>query len=99
MKEKVILLNDSAKIEITDNNVVITRENDVPITILSNNKNIEIDKTVRDYPEVYVYGRVLPAKGIYFRYINGLTLENVKVETYRPDVRDDFVFYNVEKNI
>ena len=44
MKEKVILLNDSAKIEITDSNVVITRENDVPITILSNNKNIEISE-------------------------------------------------------
>lgn len=60
--------------------------------------DIEIDKTVRDYPEVYVYGRVLPAKGMYFRYINGLTLENVKVETYRPDNREDFVFYNVKQN-
>ena len=57
--------------------------------------NIEIDETVRDYPEVYVYGRVLPAKGIYFRHVNGLTMENVKIETYREDVREDSVFYKV----
>ena len=58
-------------------------------------KNIEIDETVRDYPEVYVYGRVLPAKGIYFRYVNGLRMENVKIETYREDERENFVFYKV----
>ena len=49
----------------------------------------------QDYPEVYVYGRILPAKGIYFRHINGLTLDNVRVETYRDDKRVDFVFDDV----
>ena len=49
-----------------------------------------------DYPEVYVYGRILPAKGIYFRHIKGLTLENVTAETYREDARRDFVFEDVE---
>ena len=48
------------------------------------------------YPEVYVYGRTLPAKGIFFRYINGLTLENFTVETYKEDGREDFVFEKVE---
>lgn len=47
------------------------------------------------YPEVYVYGKILPAKGIYFRYINGLTLDNVTVETYRPDAREDFVLEHI----
>ena len=47
------------------------------------------------YPEVYVYGKILPAKGIYFRYINGLTLDNVTVTTYRPDAREDFVLEHV----
>ncbi len=47
------------------------------------------------YPEVYVYGKILPAKGIYFRYIDGLTLDNVTVETYRPDAREDFVMEHV----
>ena len=58
------------------------------------------DKNVPDvppaYPEVYVYGKILPAKGIYFRYIDGLTLDNVTVETYRPDAREDFVFEHVK---
>lgn len=57
----------------------------------------DVPETAQDYPEVYVYGRVLPAKGIYFRHIKGLTLDNVKAETYRPDVREDFVFKDVEK--
>ena len=54
-----------------------------------------VPEEAQDYPEVYVYGRILPAKGIYFRYIDGLILENVTVETYREDVREDFVFVDV----
>ncbi len=50
-----------------------------------------------DYPEVFVYGRILPAKGIFFRHIKGLTLDNVTVETYRADKRETFVFINVQE--
>ena len=57
--------------------------------------NTEVPEEACDYPEVFVYGRILPAKGIYFRYINGLTLDKVTVETYRPDAREDFVFKSV----
>ena len=56
----------------------------------------EVPEEAQDYPEVFVYGRILPAKGIYFRHIDGLTLENVTVETYRPDAREDFIFSNVK---
>ena len=55
----------------------------------------EVPEEAQDYPEVFVYGRILPAKGIYFRHIDGLTLENVKVETYRKDAREDFVLKNI----
>ena len=48
------------------------------------------------YPEVYVYGRVLPAKGIFFRHIDGLTVENFTVEAYEKDGREDFVFESVK---
>ena len=54
------------------------------------------EEPICDYPEVFVYGRILPAKGIYFRHINGLTLENVTAETYRDDVRETVVFDSVE---
>lgn len=52
----------------------------------------EVPEEAQDYPEVYVYGRILPAKGIYFRHIHGLTLDNVTVKTYREDKREDFAF-------
>ena len=55
------------------------------------------EEPICDYPEVFVYGRILPAKGIYFRYINGLTLENCRAETYRDDCREQFVFDSVKK--
>ena len=61
--------------------------------------NHNVPEDAQDYPEVYVYGRILPAKGIYFRHIDGLTLENVRVETYRDDVREDFVFENVSNKV
>jgi len=57
--------------------------------------NKEVPDVAPAYPEVYVYGKILPAKGIYFRYVDGLTLDNVTVETYRPDAREDFVFEHV----
>ena len=56
----------------------------------------EVPEEAQDYPEVFVYGRILPAKGIYFRHINVLTLDNVMVETYREDKREDFVFEDVK---
>jgi len=55
----------------------------------------EVPDDSEDYPEVMIYGRTLPAKGIYFRHINGLTLDNVTVETYKDDRREDFVFEDV----
>ncbi len=58
--------------------------------------NRNVPEEAQDYPEVYVYGRILPAKGIYFRHIDGLTLDNVTVETYRDDAREDFVFDDVQ---
>ena len=61
--------------------------------------NRNVPEEAQDYPEVYVYGRILPAKGIYFRHIDGLTLDNVTVETYRDDVREDFVFEDVQAKV
>lgn len=63
-----------------------------------NEYKTEVPEKAQSYPEVFVYGRILPAKGIYFRYIEGLTLDNVLVETERPDTREDFVFHNVRFN-
>ena len=57
------------------------------------NNNLKArEEPLDNYPEVDVYGKLLPAKGIFFRHINGLVLENVSVETYREDAREPFVF-------
>ena len=56
----------------------------------------EVPEEAQDYPEVYVYGRILPAKGIFFRHIDGLTLENVTIQTEREDAREPFVFEDVK---
>lgn len=58
--------------------------------------NPVVPEEPKPYPEVNTYGRFLPAKGIFFRYVNGLTLDHVVIKTYRDDVREDFVFDQVE---
>ena len=52
----------------------------------------EVPENADGYPEVFVYGHTLPAHGIYFRYVDGLILENVEMQTYLPDVREAIVF-------
>ena len=64
-----------------------------------------------DYPEANTYVRIVeddgsplgkitykefPAKGIYFRHVKGLKLDNVQISTEVPDEREDFVFDDVE---
>ena len=51
------------------------------------------------YPEVFVYGRALPAKGIYFRHIDGLKLNNIKVRTKRMDTRKSIVLEDINNLI
>ncbi len=57
--------------------------------------SLSVPETADEYPEAYAYGRVLPAKGAYFRHIDGLNIENFTVKTYRPDKRETFVFDDV----
>lgn len=47
------------------------------------------------YPEIYCYGNILPAKGIYARHIRGLVLDNVTVSTERPDIREEIILDDV----
>ena len=57
--------------------------------------NPTVRELPREYPEVDAYGGVLSAAGIFFRHVDGLTLENVTVKTLKPDARENFVFENV----
>lgn len=55
----------------------------------------EVSEMPKEYPEVNTYGRILPASGIYFRHINGLTLKKVKIKLLHKDSRDTFIFDDV----
>lgn len=55
----------------------------------------EVPQDPKPYPEVNIYGRFLPAKGLFFRDIEGLTMENVRVTVDKSDIREDFVFDRV----
>ncbi|MCQ2755120.1 MAG: glycosyl hydrolase family 28 protein, partial [bacterium] len=52
-----------------------------------------------EYPEVNVYGKILPASAIYFRYINSLILKDVKVKLLHQDKRPYYVFDSIKNKI
>ncbi len=56
-----------------------------------------IPEPTRAYPEIWNLGWTLPAKGIFFRHIKGLTLENVSVDSFMSDAREDFIFEDVSE--
>ncbi len=58
--------------------------------------NVDVPEECEAYPEVYVYGKILPASGIYFRHIEGVTVENFTLKTLRADARKPLVFEDVK---
>lgn len=57
--------------------------------------NKEVPEKASEYPEINCYGRTLPSYGLYFRYVNGLKLDNVTFKLLhddsRPAIRKDEV--------
>jgi hypothetical protein len=49
------------------------------------------------YPEMSMFGKVLPAYGLYLRHVRGVTFKNVRIVTARPDARPAAVFIDVER--
>lgn len=47
------------------------------------------------YPEYNMFGKVLPASGIYLRHVSGLKLDNVRIHLEAPDARPPGVFIDV----
>ena len=59
----------------------------------------DVPEEPQDYHEAFVYGRILPALGIYFRHVNGLVLDDVTISSYRNDAREKLVFNDVNFKI
>jgi polygalacturonase len=49
------------------------------------------------YPEMSMFGKVLPAYGLYLRHVRGVTFKNVRTVTAQPDARPAAVFIDVER--
>ena len=47
------------------------------------------------WPEIGNLRRIVPARGLYARHVNGITLRNVEFTTKTPDVREPIVFDDV----
>ncbi|MCQ3034704.1 MAG: glycosyl hydrolase family 28 protein [Bacilli bacterium] len=45
-----------------------------------------------DYPEVYAYGRILPSYGMYFRYVDGIKIDNFIVKLNHEDAREEIIY-------
>ncbi len=48
------------------------------------------------YPEYNMFGKTMPAYGLYARHVNGLRLANVHITPLKPDARPAAVFIDVE---
>ena len=57
---------------------------------------VQLPEKESAYPEYNMFGRVLPAYGIYARHIRGVTFKNVQMIISQPDARGRAVFVDVE---
>lgn len=57
---------------------------------------IQLAEKEKAYPEYNMFGKTLPASGIYARHVRGITLQNVKTTLRHPDARPATVFVDVE---
>jgi len=57
---------------------------------------IQLAERESAYPEYSMFGRVMPAYGIYARHVRGITFKNVQTTVKNPDARPANVFVDVE---
>ena len=57
---------------------------------------IQLPEKQTAYPEYNMFGKVMPAYGIYARHIRGITFKNVTTTVKTPDARPEKVFIDVE---
>lgn len=48
------------------------------------------------YPEIDVFGKTMPAYGIYARHVRGFKLDKVRMNLLKPDARPATVFIDVQ---
>lgn len=58
---------------------------------------VELAEKESAYPEMLMFGRVMPAHGMYVRHVNGVTFRNVRTTVTKPDARPAAVFIDVHR--
>jgi polygalacturonase len=56
----------------------------------------ELPEKEAAYPELNMFGKTLPASGIYLRHVRGVKLQNVEVKLIKHDARPNTVFVDVQ---
>jgi polygalacturonase len=57
---------------------------------------IQLPEKEAAYPEYSMFGKVMPAFGVYLRHVNGVTADHVTTSTTRPDGRPPVVLLDVQ---
>ncbi len=60
------------------------------------NAQVQLPENVATYPEYNMFGKTMPAYGIYARHVNGLKLEGVRITTTKPDARPAATFIDAD---
>ena len=56
---------------------------------------VELPEKESAYPEFDMFGKVMPAYGIYARHVRGIKFQNVRTSVLKPDARPATVFIDV----
>jgi hypothetical protein len=57
---------------------------------------IQLPEKIAGYPEFSMFGKTLPASGIYVRHVQGVSFKNVQTTPTKPDGRPVVVFVDVK---
>jgi polygalacturonase len=60
------------------------------------NAKVQLAEKETAYPEVTMFGRTMPAYGIYARHIDGITFDHVQLHVTQPDARPATVFIDTK---
>jgi polygalacturonase len=56
---------------------------------------VQLPEKAQAYPEYNMFGKVLPAYGLYARHVRGVTFKNVRMSVLQPDARPAAVLIDV----
>jgi hypothetical protein len=57
---------------------------------------VQLPEKEKAYPEFDVFGKTMPAYGIYARHVRGIKFQNVRTSLIKPDARPATVLIDVE---